>query len=62
MRITKNTSLSMQEIAEWYLVGEEDTNYNNLILFKESWYHEDENKYMTWNEGITKEIDDISKH
>ena len=44
MRINENAALSMQEIAEWYLVGGEDADYNNPITFKEAWDHEDKNE------------------
>ena len=44
MRITENAVLSMQEISEWFLVGGEDADYNNPIMFQETWDHEEENK------------------
>ena len=44
MFITNNRALMMQKVAEWCLVGREDTNYNNSTTFKEAWYHEDKNK------------------
>ena len=38
IRITKNKEMSIQEIYEWYLVGEEEANYNKPTTFKEAWY------------------------
>ena len=58
--ITKYTALSMQDIAEWCLVGGEDSNYNNPITFKGVWYYEDKDKHMKWHEAINKEIADMT--
>ena len=51
----------MQEIVKWCLVGGEDADYNNTIMFKEAWDHEDKNKHGKWCEAINKEITNMSK-
>ena len=55
MCITKNTELTMQEIAG------ENTDYNNPIMFKEAQHHEEKKKHMKWPEAINKEIADMTK-
>ena len=60
MHITANTALSMQEIAEWRLVGGEDADYNNPIRFQEAWDHEEENERKKWRKAIHKEITNMT--
>ena len=61
MCITKNTALSMQQIINWCSVGGEDAGYNNHIMFKEVWDHEDKNECTKWRKAIHKEIANMTK-
>ena len=54
MCITENISLSMQEVAEWCLVGGEHADYNNSIMFREAWDHERKSKFKKWCKAIHK--------
>ena len=45
MRINENAALTMQETAEWCLVGGEDSDYNNPTTFKEAQDHEDKHEH-----------------
>ena len=61
MSITESAALSMQEIAEWCLVGGEDADYNNPITFWEAWDHKDENEHNKWRKAIHKETTNMTK-
>ena len=39
MHITETAALAMHDIAEWFLVDREDTDYVNPVTFNKAWNH-----------------------
>ena len=52
MRITKTAVLTMQDIAEWHLVGVKDDEYINPGPFDKDWNHQDRNERQEWRDAI----------
>ena len=60
MRITKTAALTMNNIAEWCLVGGEDADYVNPTTFDKAWNHPIEKERQEWRDAIRKEINDMT--
>ena len=54
MHITETMALTMQDIAEWFLVGIKDADYINPGTFDETWNHQDKNERQEWHDAIQK--------
>ena len=61
MRITKTAALTINDIAEWCLVGGKDANYVSPVTFDDAWNHPEDVERQAWRDAIKKEINNMTK-